>query len=70
MLLIRIFVYILNDRRIDIEYCNFLLVLEGIININMFKNLIRIVGIMRFIMRNVGFLLVWIVYINEVFDNI
>lgn len=58
MLLIRIFVYILNDRRIDIEYCNFLLVLEGIININMFKNLIRIVGIMRFIMRNVGFLLV------------
>lgn len=70
MLLIRIFVYILNDRRIDIEYCNFLLVLEGIININMFKNLIRIVGIMRFIMRNVGFLLVWIVYINEVFDNV
>lgn len=70
MLLIRIFVYILNDRRIDIEYCNFLLVLEGIININMFKNLIRIVGIMRFMMRNVGFLLVWIVYINEVFDNV
>lgn len=70
MLLIRIFLYILNDRRIDIEYCNFLLVLEGIININMFKNLIRIVGIMRFIMRNVGFLLVWIVYINEVFDNV
>lgn len=70
MLLIRIFVYILNDRRIDIEYCNFFLVLEGIININMFKNLIRIVGIMRFIMRNVGFLLVWIVYINEVFDNV
>lgn len=70
MLLIRIFVYILNDRRIDIEYCNFLLVLEGIININMFKNLIRIVGIMRFIMRNVGFLLVWIVYINELFDNV
>lgn len=70
MLLIRIFVYILNDRRIDIEYCNFLLVLEGIININIFKNLIRIVGIMRFIMRNVGFLLVWIVYINELFDNV
>lgn len=70
MLLIRIFVYILNDRRIDIEYCNFLLVLEGIININMFKNLIKIVGIMRFIMRNVGFLLVWIVYINELFDNV
>lgn len=70
MLLIRIFLYILNDRRIDIEYCNFLLVLEGIININMFKNLIRIVGIIRFIMRNVGFLLVWIVYINEVFDNV
>lgn len=70
MLLIRIFVYMLNERRIDIEYCNFLLVLEGIININMFKNLIRIVGIMRFIMRNVGFLLVWIVYINEVFDNV
>lgn len=70
MLLIRIFVYMLNERRIDIEYCNFLLVFEGIININMFKNLIRIVGIMRFIMRNVGFLLVWIVYINEVFDNV
>lgn len=70
MLLIRIFVYMLNERRIDIEYCNFLLVLEGIMNINMFKNLIRIVGIMRFIMRNVGFLLVWIVYINEVFDNV
>lgn len=70
MLLIRIFVYMLNERRIDIEYCNFLLVLEGIININMFKNLIRIVGIMRFIMRNVGFLLVWMVYINEVFDNV
>lgn len=70
MLLIRIFVYMLNERRIDIEYCNFLLVLEGIININMFKNLIRIVGIMRFMMRNVGFLLVWIVYINEVFDNV
>lgn len=70
MLLIRIFVYMLNERRIDIEYCNFLLVLEGIININMFKNLIKIVGIMRFIMRNVGFLLVWIVYINEVFDNV
>lgn len=70
MLLIRIFVYMLNERRIDIEYCNFLLVLEGIININIFKNLIRIVGIMRFIMRNVGFLLVWIVYINEVFDNV
>lgn len=70
MLLIRIFVYMLNERRIDIEYCNFLLVLEGIININMFKNLIRIVGIMRFIMRNVGFLLVWIVYINELFDNV
>lgn len=70
MLLIRIFVYMLNERRIDIEYCNFLLVLEGIININMFKNLIRIVGIIRFIMRNVGFLLVWIVYINEVFDNV